>query len=668
MVSGLGVAAAAPSVGATSAPTSPPAAATTAGADLPTPLMGFNDWNSFGCNVSEKLIKATADLFVTQGYKDAGYNYVNIDDCWMTKQRDPATNRLVADPVKFPSGMKAVADYVHSKGLKIGIYESAGTKTCAGYPGSLGYESTDAQTFADWGYDLLKYDNCNHLGDTTQAQYITRYKKMGDALKATGRPIVYSLCEWGNLEPWTWAKDKVGAPMWRTTGDISDSWSSMLSILTSNAKLDTFAGPGGWNDPDMLEVGNGGMTDTEYRTHFSMWSIMAAPLIIGSDLRTESPETRDILLNKDVIAIDQDAKGVQGKEIENAGGRHVFVKPLANGDVAVALLNETDAPALIDTTAAAAGLTGHPSYYLKDLWSKETTQTTGVISSSVPAHGTVLYRVSPAGSKVYPPQTTLSGSAPTAYPDGPSLVKPGQTVVVTTTFTNHGTQKVTNASTGLSAPGGWSVRPVGKTRTATVKPGGTSVVTWAVTAPSTLRPGTTSLSATTTYLLKDGRQVSTAGGTALQYAVPIGTGTVALGGASWVSTSNAWGPVERNTSNGEDAAGDGSTITIQGKTFAEGIGTNAPSEVTMFLDGACTSVTANVGLDDETGEKGNAAGFEIWADGVKVASTDMTSADPARTLTAQVPHAAFVTLRATDGGDGANYDHADWGGATASCG
>jgi alpha-galactosidase len=266
----------------------------------------------------------------------------------MTHERD-VDGRLVPDPVKFPNGIKATADYVHSKGLKLGIYEDAGTATCAGYPGSLGHEQIDAQTFADWGVDYLKYDNCNNAGSTTKEQYIQRYSVMRDALAATGRPIVYSICEWGVNDPWTWAAD-VGN-LWRTTGDISDNWNSLKSIVFQNAPLYAAAKPGAWNDPDMLEIGNGGRTDTEYRSHFSLWAIIAAPLLAGTDLRRATPQTMAIYLNRDVIAVDQDRLGIQGRVVKTDGTHLVFAKPLANGDVAVALFNSGDTPAAMSASA-----------------------------------------------------------------------------------------------------------------------------------------------------------------------------------------------------------------------------------------------------------------------------------------------------------------------------
>ncbi|GAA3294339.1 hypothetical protein GCM10020295_18620 [Streptomyces cinereospinus] len=322
-----------------------------------TPPMGFNNWNTTACGpqFNEAMIKGIADTFVSQGLKAAGYNYVNLDDCWALPTRDAAGN-LVPDPVRFPNGIKAVADYVHSKGLKFGIYSSAGTKTCAdnGFPGSLGHERQDAALWASWGVDYLKYDNCNNTGVDAE----TRYKAMGDALKATGRPILYSICEWGVNRPWNWAPAIGNA--WRTTGDINDTWAKMLENTHENQPRAQYAKPGAWNDPDMLEVGNGGMTDTEYRTHFSLWAQMAAPLLIGSDIRTASPATLTILKNSDVIAVDQDPLGRQGTVVSSSGGLVVMTRQLANGDRSVTLTNETGSTATVSTTAAAAACRPRP--------------------------------------------------------------------------------------------------------------------------------------------------------------------------------------------------------------------------------------------------------------------------------------------------------------------
>jgi len=377
-----------------------------------TPAMGFNNWNSTHCRAefNDQMVRGIADLFVSKGLKDAGYDYVNIDDCWAESSRDGSGN-LVPNRTRFPNGIKAVADYVHGKGLKFGLYTSAGTKTCdsQGFPGGIGHERQDAALFASWGVDYLKYDNCgDHLGQSAQQ----RYTAMRDALRDTGRPILFSICEWGSNSPWDWAQG-VGNS-WRTTGDIEDNYGSMLNIFKSNVQRSTDSQRGAWNDPDMLEVGNGGMTDTEYRSHFTLWSMMNAPLLIGSDLRTASAATYAILTNRDVIALDQDSLGVQATELSSTNGLHVLTKPLDNGDVAVALFNETGSTATIGTTAAAASLGNATSYRLTDLWSKAVTTTSGAISASVPAHGTVVYRVARAGTFTAPPSGTTQVSALTA--------------------------------------------------------------------------------------------------------------------------------------------------------------------------------------------------------------------------------------------------------------
>ena len=374
----------------------PAAAAAASSLDLslaPTPPMGWNNWNTTNDRpeFNEDMVLATADFFVSSGLKDAGYEYINLDDCWALPDRN-ADGDLVPDPVRFPNGIKAVANYVHSKGLKFGIYTSAGSHTCSpiGFPGALDHEYQDAALFASYDVDYLKYDNCHNEGRDA----VERYTTMRDALLATGRPIVYSICEWGRNKPWTWATG-VGH-LWRTTGDISDNWASLLKLTKLNMVLAEYAGPGHWNDPDMLEVGNGGMSDVEYRTHFGLWAIMAAPLLIGSDLRTVTPETMEVLLNSEVIAVNQDRLGVQATLTRSYDGLHVLAKPLEGGDVAVALFNENDAPADISTTAAEVGLTTTGGVQVRDLWTHRTEESDGKVAARVPAHGTALYRLTAA--------------------------------------------------------------------------------------------------------------------------------------------------------------------------------------------------------------------------------------------------------------------------------
>ncbi|HEY4740179.1 MAG TPA: glycoside hydrolase family 27 protein [Candidatus Acidoferrales bacterium] len=360
-----------------------------------TPPMGWNSWNRFACDVNESLVKSIADAIATSGLKDAGYQYVVIDDCWQIK-RDAAGN-IVADPDRFPSGIKSLADYVHLKGLKFGIYSDAGTNTCAGRPGSRGHEYQDALQYAAWGVDYLKYDWCNTGTEDAKAAY----KTMSDALKSTGRPIVFSLCEWGEHKPWLWGKD-VGN-LWRTTGDITDCWdckkdgsSGWLLNLDQQVGLDSYAGPGHWNDPDMLEVGNGGMTPNEYRSHFSFWCLLAAPLIAGNDVRNMAPEISEVLTNKEVIAVDQDPLGMEGRRVWKNGDLEVWAKQMKDGSRAVILFNRGKSDAEISANWEDLGYTAHLSANVRDLWAKKDLgKFTGKFTANVAAHGVLMLRVTP---------------------------------------------------------------------------------------------------------------------------------------------------------------------------------------------------------------------------------------------------------------------------------
>jgi alpha-galactosidase len=357
----------------------------------PTPPMGWNSWNHFACDVNEQTIRETADAMVSSGMRDAGYRYVVIDDCWQVSRDNAGT--LVADPQRFPHGIKALADYVHSKGLLFGIYTDAGTNTCQGRPGTLGHEVQDARTFAAWGVDYVKEDWCHARGLDAP----TQYRKFRDALTHTGRPIVLSLCEWGYNQPWDWAP-KIGQ-LWRTTDDIEDKWGSMLSNLDQSAQHAAVAGPGHWNDPDMLEVGNGGMTDDEYRAHFSLWAVMAAPLIAGNDLRSMSDATRAILTNHEVIAVDQDALGAQGMLVsEGPPDLQVWAKPLRDGSRAILLFNRSDTSAKITASFHRAGLYGD-SATVHDLWSHQDLGTFGgSFATTVAPHGVVMIVARAAGA------------------------------------------------------------------------------------------------------------------------------------------------------------------------------------------------------------------------------------------------------------------------------
>ncbi|MFT3825423.1 MAG: glycoside hydrolase family 27 protein [Chitinophagaceae bacterium] len=370
------------------------------------PPMGWNSWNTFQVNINENMVKAVADVMVSSGMKEAGYEYIVLDDGWMTKERD-ANGNLVPDPEKFPSGMKALADYVHSKGLKFGLYNCAGTKTCAGYPGTRGYEYQDARFYAAIGIDYLKYDWCNTDGINAKEAYTT----MSNAIRTAGRPVVFSLCEWGGNQPWLWAAP-VGH-LWRTTGDIYNcfdcikdhgtwkAWGAM-QILDQQKNIRQYAGPGQWNDPDMLEVGNG-MVVNEDRAHFSMWAMLAAPLMAGNDLRAMNTQTTSILTNKEVVAVDQDASGIQGFQYKAKDSVETWLKPLSNGSWAVCFLNRSAKPQSISFNWKEKSITDELSkvvldaaivYKIRNLWTKQSAGTTAnILNATIPSHDVLMLRL-----------------------------------------------------------------------------------------------------------------------------------------------------------------------------------------------------------------------------------------------------------------------------------
>jgi alpha-galactosidase len=353
-----------------------------------TPPMGWNSWNKFAGRVDDPTVRSIADAMATNGMKEAGYVYINIDDTWEAG-RDPQGNILTNK--KFPD-MKALADYVHSKGLKLGIYSSPGPNTCAGYEGSYGHEEQDARTYAAWGIDYLKYDWCGARTLYTDEEMPAVYQIMGDALLKTKRPIIYSLCQYGRQDVWKWGAD-VGGNLWRTTGDIRDAWDSMTRIGFGQNELAPWAKPGHWNDPDMLEIGNGAMSETEYKTHMSLWCLLAAPLLAGNDLRSMSPEIMAILTNREVIAVDQDKLGKQGKQVWKSGDQEAWARPLSGGAQAVAFFNRAAEPSKITVKWADLGMTG--KWKLRDLWLHQNVDWPGAeYAVTIPGHGVVMLRLS----------------------------------------------------------------------------------------------------------------------------------------------------------------------------------------------------------------------------------------------------------------------------------
>ena len=375
----------------------------------PTPPMGWNSWNTFQTNISEDLVKGIADSMISSGMKDAGYTYIVLDDGWMSMQRDSVTGNLIPDPKKFPHGIKALADYVHSKGLKFGLYNCAGTKTCAGYPGTRGYEYQDARFYASLDIDYLKFDWC--YADSLNA--VEAYTTMSKALLAAKRPIIFSLCEWGSHKPWLWAA-KVGQ-LWRATGDIGSyfdtvpkdkEWKpqTVTAILDQEANIRQYAGPNHWNDPDMLEVGNG-MKESEDRAHFSMWCMLAAPLIAGNDIRKMSEATRKILTNKDAIAINQDALGIQALRYNSKDSLDTWFKPLSDGGWAVCFLNRSAQTQKInfdwksenvnDTLSSKQLSATTTTYKITDVWTKKNLSTTAKpLNAAVASHDVLMLRLS----------------------------------------------------------------------------------------------------------------------------------------------------------------------------------------------------------------------------------------------------------------------------------
>ncbi|GGV48893.1 alpha-galactosidase [Kitasatospora herbaricolor] len=382
-----------------------------------TPPMGWNTWNSFGCGISEQLIRTAADNLVSSGMKDAGYDTVIVDDCWFDPQRD-AQGNIHGDPVRFPGGMKALGDYIHSKGLKFGIYEVPTDKTCAqrqtknpypGATGSQGHEQQDADSFAAWGVDYLKYDWCSP--DKTLDQQVAAFSTMRDALHNTGRQIVYS------INPNSFHADKTGATydwsavanMWRTTEDISADWDQaktsnsysmgVMDIVGYNGRLGSQAGPGHWNDPDMMEVGVGSLSDPVLaRSHFSLWAQMASPLVAGNKLTTMTSDIKGVLTNHDVIAVDQDSLGRQARIVTDSDTQLLTVRELAGGDRSVTLTNTGASTATVSTTVAELGIAGAPSYTVKNLWTGASSSTTGALSASLASHETAMYRITPGGT------------------------------------------------------------------------------------------------------------------------------------------------------------------------------------------------------------------------------------------------------------------------------
>jgi alpha-galactosidase len=641
-----------------------------------TPYLGWNTYYGLGTKFNEQTIKAEADAIVSRGLKAAGYNYVWLDGGWWQGTRDAAGN-ITVDPNQWRDGMKAVADYIHSKGLLAGIYTDAGKQGCGGVnEGSYGHYQQDANTFAAWGYDAVKVDFCG--GTDMQLDPAVAYGNFHDALlnNSSNRPMLFNICnpmvpEYHGVpyDRSAYVSYKFGPDTgnsWRTYTDIGFShsiqWADVLRNYDKNALHPEAAGPGHWNDPDYLgpELG---MTAAEAQAQFSLWAIAAAPLIIGSDVRTLSQQTIDMLKNPDVLAIDQDSLGAQGTRISQQGDGDVWVKPLANGDRAVALLNRGPDPQTISITAAAVGLPHAGSYTAHNLWSGASTETASTIGATVPGNSAVLLRVSPGVPAGGAPDTDLSAPQVPATPGAQQrLMVPGQQTAVRATFHDAGREPVTNVRLSLSAPSGWTVS-AGSAAT-TVAPGGSLSATWQVTAPRGTLPGTYSLSDTATYTWGGSVTATRTGQVSVAVPPTPPSGSGYLSGDTWLAASSGWRVPMLDQSVGTGP------IRMLGTTYATGIGVASVSRIDYYLGGNCTHLSGTVGIDDAVNfdPTGGTATFTVAGEGQSKWDSGIVDRTAPKTFDVDLSGVTVLSLQVGDGGDGTYNDRADWGGFRLTCG
>ncbi|WP_370071621.1 NEW3 domain-containing protein [Streptacidiphilus sp. MAP5-3] len=575
----------------------------------PTPPMGWNDWSYYQCGINEKTILDNAHALVTTGLAKKGFNTVTIDDCWMAPNRD-AKGNLVANPTEFPHGMAYIGQQLHKLGLKFGIYEDAGTQTCGGFPGSMGHWQQDADLFASWGVDYVKLDGCNvptPTGQTDEQAYHATYAAMSQALVNTHRPIVFSISapayfqgesNWNQVIGWS---AQLGN-LWREGADIAlgqdtgpDKWASIDYNYSYNVGLADLQHPGRWNDPDFLLAGDSGLTQDEIQSQVSLWSMMAAPLISSTDLTHLSPAALEVLGNKDVIAVDQDRLGVQGRIVAHGTGYDVLAKPLANGDRAVALFNSSDAAQTISVAARTAGLSSAKAYRLENLVSKQVTETTGTISADVPPHATVLYRVSAGAGAGLAPATAIT------WRDVSSAAQPGTYRV---TLADHGSKPLTGVRLSVTAPKGWTVSP-SAVSLPRVPAGGTASATVRLSGPAPV-PGTTitPVAATATYRggSTDG---SVSGQETVVQVVPYPTLAAAFDNVGATSESNT-------TPGNFDGSGDSYSSDALAKAGATPGATVNANGLTFTWPTAAPGTPDNVSADGQevtlTGQ-GSALGF-----------------------------------------------------------
>lgn len=650
----------------------------------PTPYMGWNTYYALGGDPTEDEVKSVADFLVSSGLRDAGYQYVWIDGNWAAPTPRSSAGDLVPNPAQFPNGLKPLVDYIHAKGLKAGIYTDAGPYIpgkCG--LGSHGYYQRDADQFAAWEFDAVKVDYlCGIAADLDPKTVYTEFAK---ALRnnASGRPILFNLCnpvtspDWGDYpqeqqSTYSWSYAPAIAQSWRTYTDVGFvgeiKFKDVLRNYDANARHPEVAGPGHFNDPDYLgpELG---MTDEEFRTQMTLWSAAAAPLVIGSDIRKLSKTSLGILSDPDVLAINQDAAGVQAVRVGPAGTTETWVKRLANGDRAVVLLNRGDSPATLTTKASSVGLSGG-RFTLKNAWTDQVTESAGTISAAVPAHGAALIRVSRAtGKPGVPhvvaglPQVTEVGGE--AVPAGSApMAAGGDQARVEVTVRNDGTQPVFAPRTELAVPAGWTARPLG-TSPKLLAPRHKVTLAFTVTLPHTAAPGSSALTATTSYEVSGKKRLRQETASALVVAPASPDGDVALSHHQWISATSGWMSPTVDLS-----VGGWSPISMLGQVYPTGIGVASPSTVRYYLGDQCSRLTATVGIDDavrNVGPEGGTSTFQVIGDGRVLYDSGVLTRDDLGQVDVDLTGVRVLDLVVGDAGDGGYNDRANWAGLNATC-
>ncbi|MFC0506261.1 NPCBM/NEW2 domain-containing protein [Micromonospora costi] len=650
----------------------------------PTPYQGWNTYFGLGGAFSEQSVREVADALVSRGLAKAGYDIVWLDGGWQDPEPRTAAGDLQADRTRFPGGLKPLVDYIHSKGLRAGIYTDAGPYIpgkCG--LGSGGYYQRDADQFAAWEFDAVKVDFL--CGIAANLDPKTVYTEFARALRnnASGRPIIFNLCnpvtspDWGNYPEeqqstysWTYAPEI--AQSWRTYTDVGFvgdiKFKDVLRNYDANARHPEVAGPGRYNDPDYLAP-QLGMSDEEFRTQMTLWAVAAAPLVIGSDVRTLSQTSVDILTDADMLAINQDPAAVQAVRVGPAGTTETWVKRLANGDRAVVLLNRGEAPAVLTTTASAVGLSGD-RFTVRNAWTDQATESAGTISAAVPAHGAALFRVGPAQGLPGVPHLTASLPQVTqiggdALPAGSApVLAGGDEARVEVAVRNDGSLPVFAPQVELAAPDGWTVRPLGQAPKL-LAPGGTATVAFAVALPTSAAAGTATLTATTSYdVLGHGRLRQRTASTLVIAPTPP-DGDAVLSHHQWISATSGWMSPTVDLS-----VGGGSPISMLGQVYATGIGVASPSTVRYYVGDRCSRLTAVVGIDDavrNVGPEGGTATFQVVGDGRVLYDSGVVTRDAVGHVDVDLTGVRVLDLVVGDAGDGGYNDRADWATLSATC-